>query len=39
MQKLKLEFIGKDIKPRAFKNIAPTALPFSYKNQKNAWMD
>uniref|UniRef100_K7FE06 HTH CENPB-type domain-containing protein n=1 Tax=Pelodiscus sinensis TaxID=13735 RepID=K7FE06_PELSI len=37
--KLRLTFIGKAKKPRAFKNIACTALPVSYKNQRNAWMD
>lgn len=31
-------FIGKAKKPRAFKNIAPTAVPFSHKWQ-NTWMD
>uniref|UniRef100_K7G469 HTH CENPB-type domain-containing protein n=1 Tax=Pelodiscus sinensis TaxID=13735 RepID=K7G469_PELSI len=37
--KLRLTFIGKAKNPRAFKNIAPTALPVSYKNHRNAWMD
>uniref|UniRef100_K7GGY3 HTH CENPB-type domain-containing protein n=1 Tax=Pelodiscus sinensis TaxID=13735 RepID=K7GGY3_PELSI len=32
--KLRLTFIG-----GAFKNISPSALPVSYKNQRNAWMD
>jgi len=32
----KTRICGEDIKPRAFKNVAPTALSFSYKNQKNA---
>lgn len=39
MHKLKVAFIGENIKLRAFKVLAPTALPFSYKNQKNAWVD
>jgi hypothetical protein len=26
-------------KMQTSKNLAPTALPVSYKNQKNAWMD
>uniref|UniRef100_K7G5J3 Jerky protein homolog-like n=1 Tax=Pelodiscus sinensis TaxID=13735 RepID=K7G5J3_PELSI len=37
--KLRLTFIGKAKNPRAFKNISPSALPVSYKNQRNAWMD
>jgi hypothetical protein len=37
--KLKLAFIGRVRKPQAFTNLAPTVLPVSYKNQKNAWMD
>lgn len=37
--KLKLVVIGKAAKPRAFKNISMAALPVSYTNQKNAWMD
>uniref|UniRef100_K7F690 HTH CENPB-type domain-containing protein n=1 Tax=Pelodiscus sinensis TaxID=13735 RepID=K7F690_PELSI len=37
--KLRLIFIGKAKKPRAFKNLAPTALPVLYKNQRTAWMD
>lgn len=37
--KLKLVFIGKSKKPRAFKNLSASAFPVTYKNQKNAWMD
>uniref|UniRef100_K7G5U3 DDE-1 domain-containing protein n=1 Tax=Pelodiscus sinensis TaxID=13735 RepID=K7G5U3_PELSI len=36
--KLRLTFIGKAKKPSALP-IATTALPVSYKNQRNAWMD
>lgn len=28
----------KDLKTRAFKNLAPTALLISYENQNNVWM-
>uniref|UniRef100_K7F4N8 HTH CENPB-type domain-containing protein n=1 Tax=Pelodiscus sinensis TaxID=13735 RepID=K7F4N8_PELSI len=35
--KLRLTFIGKAKKPQAFKNLAMVSLPFSYKNQRNAW--
>lgn len=37
--KLPLMMIGKSVKPRAFKHVAPNALPVYYKNQKSAWMD
>lgn len=37
--KLKLMLIGKSAKPRALKNITPSALPVTYINQKSAWMD
>jgi hypothetical protein len=30
--------IGKSMKPRALKNIAPNALPVFYRAQKSAWM-
>lgn len=37
--KLQLLVIGKSAKPRALKNITPSALPVLYTNQKSAWMD
>ncbi|XP_018574376.1 jerky protein homolog-like [Anoplophora glabripennis] len=37
--KLPLMMIGKSAKPRAFKNLSPTAMPVYYRNQRSAWMD
>ncbi|XP_018577088.1 jerky protein homolog-like [Anoplophora glabripennis] len=37
--KLPLTMIGKSTKPRAFKNLSPTAMPVYYRNQRSAWMD
>lgn len=36
--RLPLLCIGKSMRPRALKNINPSALPVEYKSQKNAWM-